>query len=271
MTRTLKTITSQADPGLVLAKLTATDVLRRPTPMDTMPVTQAIQVAMENRPEMKQARLALNNAEIDTDYTKNQTLPVLDLNAGYTQNGLGGVQRLRSALGGTTITGAIPGGIADALGQVFSADYKAYSFGFNLQIPLTNRAAKGDYDRALSGKRLAQAQMDATAQQIALDVRNAMNLVDMSKSHIESAAKARELAQETLDAEQQKYDLGISILFFVLQAQTNLAIAQTNEIQAMVSYTKSLAALDSATGQTLFHNHIEIEQTKPRIAVNAAN
>ena len=42
-------------------------------------------MALENRPEMKQARLALKNAEIDTNFTKNQTLPLLDLNAGYTQ------------------------------------------------------------------------------------------------------------------------------------------------------------------------------------------
>ena len=121
------------------------------------------------------------------------------------------------------------------------------------------------------GKKLAQAQIDATAQQIALDVRNAMIMVEMNKAHIESAGKARELAQSTLDAEQKKYDLGISTLFFVLQAQTNLAIAQTNEIQALVSYTKLLVALDRATGETLFHNHIEIEQAKPRIAVNAAD
>jgi outer membrane protein len=266
-----RTITSQTDPGLALAKLTPIDVLRRPESADVVPVTQAIQIALENRPEMRQARLAVENAEIDTTYTKNQTLPLLDINAGYTQNGLGGVQRLRSALGGTTITGLVPGGIGDALSQMFGLDYKTYSLGFNLQIPLSNTAARSDHDRAVSAKELAQAQMDATEQEIALEVRNAMNQVEMNRAHIESAGKARDLSQKTVDAEQKKYELGVSTLFFVLQAQTNLAIAETNEIQALVNYTKALVTLDRATGQTLLHNHIEIERTKPQLVANAGN
>src|SRR3989442_8625970 len=96
-----------------------------------------------------------------------------------------------------------------------------------------------------------------------------MNLIEMNRAHIESAAKARDLAQKTLDAEQKKYELGVSTLFFVLQDQTNLAIAQTNEVQALVNYTKSLVALDRATGQTLSHNRIEIEKATPRITANS--
>jgi len=220
---------------------------------------------------MKQARLAVDNAEIDRGYTKNQTLPVLDVNAAYTQTGLAGIPNLASPLGGIPIVGVIPGpsgGMSDALRQLVHADYKTYSFGFNLQIPLSNKAARSDYDRALSAKKLAQAQVDGTAQQIALEVRNAMIRVEMNRAHIETAAKARETAQKTLDVEQKKFDLGVSTLFFVLQDQTNLAIAETNEVQALVNYTKSLVALDRATGQTLSRNRIVIEKATPRIASN---
>src|SRR5438094_8673599 len=86
-----KIITNRPDPGLVLATLSPSESLRRPGGADTVPVTQAIQIALENRPEMKQARLAINNAQIDTDFTKHQLLPALDINASYAQNGLGGV------------------------------------------------------------------------------------------------------------------------------------------------------------------------------------
>ena len=134
--------------------------------------------------------------------------------------------------------------------------------------PISNKAARSDYDRALSAKKFAQAQVDATAQQIALEVRNAIIRVEMNRAHIETAAKARETAQKTLDAEQKKFDLGVSTLFFVLQDQTNLTIAQTNEVQALVNYTKSLVALDRATGQTLSHNRIVIEKATPRIVLN---
>lgn len=267
-----KTITSQADPGLVLAKLSPIDTLRRPAPDDTVPIADAIHIALENRPEMKQAHLAIDNSDIDAAYTKNQTLPVLDINAGYLQTGLSGIPNLGSPLVGTAIIGlfpvgtGVPGGLTDALSQTFRSDYKTYSFGFNLQIPLSNKAARSDYERALSAKKLARTQMDAIAQQIALEVRNTMNLVEMNRAHIASAEKARDLAQKTLDAEQKKYELGVSTLFFVLQDQTNLAVAQTNEVQAVVNYTKSLAALDRATGQTLSHNGIAIEKVTARIA-----
>ena len=60
-----KTITNQPDPGLLLAKITPVDALRRPAPEDLVSITDAIRIALENRPEMKQARLAVDNAEID--------------------------------------------------------------------------------------------------------------------------------------------------------------------------------------------------------------
>ena len=196
---------------------------------------------------------------------------MLDVNATYAQNGLGGVQRLRSTLGGNTVVGIVPGGLGDAFGQLFAFGYNTYSFGFNLQIPLSNKAERADHDRAIGAKVMATSQIDAVAQQIALEVRNAMNQVEMNRAHIESAQKAREFAQQTLDAEQQKYDLGVSTLFFVLQDQTNLAIAQTNEIQAMVNYTKALVGLDRAMGQTLLHNHIALENGNPIVSANTAN
>jgi outer membrane protein TolC len=265
-----KVITNQTDPGRVKAKLTPIDAMRRPAEKDVVPVEEAIQIALESRPEMKQAELAVKNAEVDRQYTRNQTLPVLDLNAGYTQSGLGGTEHLKSVLGGTSGV-IIPGGLGDALGQTFGFSFNSYSFGFNLQVPLNNKAARSDLARAISAEQLAQAQTDAIAQQIALDVRNAMNQVQMNKARIESAGKARELAQKTLEAEQTKLDLGVSTIYFVLQDQTNLAIAQTNEIQAIVNYDKALVVLDRAMGQTLQHNQIEIEHAEPRFTQSVAN
>src|SRR5262245_8897675 len=265
-----KIITSRSDPGLFLTKLTPVEALRRPSSTDVVPIAEAIQIALENRPELKQAQLAMQNADIDTQFTRNQLLPVLDVTASYAQNGLGGVQRLKSTLGGNTVVGTVPGGISDAFGKLFGFDFNTYSFGFNVLIPLTNKAGRADHDRAVGAKLLATSQVDAVAQQIALEVRNAMSQVEMNRAHIESAKKARDLAQQSADAEQQKFELGVSTLYFVLQDQTNLSIAETNEIQAMVSYTKALVALDRAMGLTLLHNHIEVEKSDPKI-VNTGN
>ncbi len=83
----------------------------------------------------------------------------------------------------------------------------------------------------------------------------------MNKARIEAATRARELAERRLEAEQKKFDLGASTIRFVLEEQRNVAQAQTDELQSLVNYTKSLADFDRATGMTLKKNNIEIEKT----------
>src|SRR5262249_38226214 len=135
------------------------------------------------------------------------------------------------------------------------------SIGFSVQIPLSNRAAKGDNARAMTDERTAEQKIGSQAQQIALEVRNALTAVDMNKAKIEATSKARELAERRLEAEQKKFNLGASTIRFVLQEQTNLAQAQTDELQSIVNYTKSLVDLDHAMGMSLKKNNIEIEKT----------
>src|SRR5206468_4259288 len=83
-----KLLTSQGDPGMVLAKLLPADGVRKPDEADVLPVDQAIKIALENRPEMKQLQLDLENKRIDYAYTKNQLLPTIDLLASYAQTGV---------------------------------------------------------------------------------------------------------------------------------------------------------------------------------------
>ncbi|PYS44791.1 MAG: hypothetical protein DMG13_33300, partial [Acidobacteria bacterium] len=109
--------------------------------------------------------------------------------------------------------------------------------------------------------RIAENRIMAQAQQIALEVRNALTQVDMNKARIETASTARQLAERRLEAEQKKFDLGASTIRFVLEEQRNVAQAQTNEIQALVNYAQALVDMDRAMGMTLKKNNIEIEKT----------
>lgn len=259
-----KLITSQGDPGTVLAKLTPMQGVRKPDPNDVLPVEQAIKIALENRPEMKQIQIDLENKKIDYEYTKNQLLPSVDLVASYTQIGVAGTKATNP---NPFFSSTLPlnpdllGGLGTAFGQVFSYNYTGYSAGISVQIPLRNRAAQGDNARAATEKRIAENRITAQAQQIALEVRNALTLVDMNKARIEAAQTARELAERRLEAEQKKFDLGASTIRFVLEEQRNVAQAQTDELQSLVNYTKSLVDVDRATGMTLKKNNIEIEKT----------
>jgi len=257
-----KLITSQGDPGLILAKLIPSQVVPKPQPSDVPPVEQAIKIALENRPEIKQLQLDLQNKKIDLEYTKNQLLPAVDLFAAYNQNGVGGKETIRNGFGPTApIVARSEGSIFDAFGQLFGYGYTGYSVGLSVQIPLRNRAAQGENARAMTDERIAEQKITSQAQQIALEVRNALTQVDMNRARIEAATKARELSERRLEAEQKKFDLGASTIRFVLEEQRNVAQAQTDELQAIVNYTKALVDIDRAMGMTLKKNNIEIEKT----------
>jgi outer membrane protein len=273
-----KLVTSQGDPGTIMAKLMPVQGVRKADPSDVLPVDEAIKVALENRPEMKQYQLDLENKDIDYQYTKNQLLPTIDLIASYTQTGVAGTPVCSPTLPPnikcttTTSTGffggnqqppnpELIGGLGTSFGQLFSYNYSGYSAGISVQIPLRNRAAQADNARAATEKRIAENRVTAQAQQIALEVRNALTQVEMNRAKIDAAETARELAERRLEAEQKKFDLGASTIRFVLEEQRNLAQAQTDELQSLVNYTKSLVDFDRSVGMTLKKNNIEMEKT----------
>jgi outer membrane protein TolC len=271
-----KLITAQADPGMVLAHLITVEPVKHPQPNDMPAVEEAIRIALENRPEMRQLEFDLKNKQIDVEYTKNQLLPSVDVTGSFTQNGLGGPQNIRQTFGGPVVQ-VVPGGAGDAFGQLFGSciagfptcNFTGYSVGLNIQIPLSNRSAQADNARALTEKRISENRLSSTAQQIALDVRNSLTAVQMNRARIEAAQKARELAERRLQSEQKKFDLGASTIRFVLEEQRNVTQAQTDEIAALVNYTKALVDLDRATGMTLKKNNIQLD--KPANPVAAAN
>ncbi len=264
-----KLTSSDRDPSMFLVKLQALDTPRRPETVEIPTLEEAIKIALENRPEMRQASLDLENRNIDMNYTKNQKLPLLDVTASYNQNGTGGTQTVRgNVFGSSQILNIIPGGVTNAFSQLFGYNYTGYSVGFSLTIPLSNKAAEADHERAMTEERLAQSRMEVTAQQIALEVRTALTQTEMNRARIETARTTRELSGQRLDAEQTKFSLGTSTLRFVLEEQRNVAQAETNELQSMVNFTKSLVDLDKAMGMTLRRNNIEIDKTLNSIAAN---
>ncbi len=264
----IKKLTSgDKDPTMFLVRLQASESPRRPESVQVPNLEEAVRIAVENRPEMRQALLDMKNKDIDINYTKNQKLPLFDITAGYNQNGTGGRQLVRSGLGGAAQQ-EFPGGVGDAFRHLFGYNYTGYQIGFSFVLPLSNRAAEADYSRAVNERQLAQSKLEATAQGIALDVRNALTQAEMNRARIETAQITRQLAQQRLEAEQTKFSLGTSTLRFVLEEQRNVAQAETNELQSMVNFTKSLVDLDKAMGMTLRKNGIEMDKT---LASNHAN
>lgn len=257
-----KLLSPEPDPGLVLARVEPTQGTTLPSSADVLPLDMAIKVAFENRPELRQLALELQNRDIEIEYARNQLLPSVNVTAGYLQNGVGGVETLRSGFGpGATIISVTPGGQGDALGQLFGFKYTGWSVGFDVQIPLRNRAPQAEYSRAVTEKRTTETRVKALEQQIILDIRNALTQVEMNKARIENAQLSRSLAEEQLKAEQRRFDLGASTVRFVLEEQRNLTQMQTNEIAALVNYTKALVDYERAIGMTLKKHDIAIEKS----------
>jgi outer membrane protein len=269
-----KVISRMSDPGLVLAKLNPIEAIRQPVASDIIPVEEAIRYALESRPELQQVSLALKSNEITRQYTKNQLLPVFDIYASYNQNGIGGTQTLRPGFGTDGVTSVIPGGVGDTFRQLFSYNHTGYAVGFNLQFSLTNKATQAEYSRLLTEQQIVESRRTSIQQQIALQVRNASTQVEMNRARIQTVQKALELARRKLDAEEKKFQLGTSEIFFVLQAQRDLTAAETSETQALVSYTKALVEYDRALGRTLKQNQIQIDkqlQASPKTPVYTGN
>ncbi len=254
------------DPELATASIEPTDTLPEPKSEDIPPLDTALKQAMQNRPELEQSEINLRNQRITIQAARNALLPTFDLFGTYAPVGLSGNRLVCPPAeilptGGCAVAPAlVSAGYAQSLTQVFHGRYPDYSFGATLTIPIRNRAAKADAATALLQERQLQVQMQQSKNQIDQQVRNAEIALIQAKAQIEAADKAVKLAQETLDAEQKKFQLGESTVFLVIQTQRDLAAAEGNAVTAHSAYAKALTQLGQATGTTLVRNHIELSE-----------
>jgi outer membrane protein len=147
--------------------------------------------------------------------------------------------------------GDVPGGFWQFLTQTFHGNYPDYSFGVNLSMPIRNRVAQADAARALLEQRQIETQLQQQKNTILQAVRSAVIGVIQAKARIEAARKAVTFAQQTLDAEQKKFQLGESTPFLVISAQRDLATAEGNEVTARSTYAKAVTQYQQATATIL--------------------
>jgi outer membrane protein TolC len=155
--------------------------------------------------------------------------------------------------------GSIPGtGFGTSLSNLFHNDFPDYGIGLSLNIPIRNRAAKADQIRSELEYRQAQMRLRQLQNQINIEVRNAQFAVQQNRARVETARRSRDLASRTFDIEQKKHLLGASTSNDVLNAQRDLAVAESRLVAAMSDYMKSVVELDRSTGETLADLGIQI-------------
>jgi len=146
------------------------------------------------------------------------------------------------------------------LGEIFRRDYPNYSAGLSLNIPLRNRAAQADYATSLIEIRQHELNYQKQLNQVRVDVQNAVIGMQQARVRYDAAVQARNLSQQTFDADKKKYELGAGTPYQVVQDQRDLASAQSSEAQAMANYSHARIALDQALGRTLEVNHISLAE-----------
>jgi len=208
-----------------------------PAPTD---IEGAVRRALERRTDLINARKNLQSSDVSLKYYRNNTLPEVDLVASYGAQGIGGTSIQRAGLGSSVITNTIPGGYGDALKLLTNRDYPNWNVQFNVSYNLWGSAADAQYARARLQRNQSQARLRALELQVATEVTNAAITVQSNLKRVEAAQAARELAEKRLEAEQSKFEVGMSTNFFVVQAQRDLRDAQNSELRALADYRKSL-------------------------------
>lgn len=227
----------------------------------TVLLPDALRLAFENRPELKQFSLQKELNRIDIDFFKDQIKPQIDLVANYSMVGLGGTPR--PGVPPDAIFPEFVGGYSTALGNMFKNEFRQWSVGVQFSFPLRNRIAKANYGRALETDRQLDLQTRRQMQLIEVEVRNAVQSLEAAKLRIQAARAAREYAEQQLDGESKRFAAGLSTTFLVLTRQNELAQARGIELQALTDYNKTIAELQRTISTTLSSNSIEIQSEAP--------
>ena len=222
------------------------DPIEEPSPRGALPdVEAAIARALDSRSDLARAGRDLENARTNVEFLGNQKLPDVRLETSYRGSGLGGTQLVRTGAFPGVVTGTRSRSFADALGQIFTPDYPTWSVGVTVSYPLGRSyeeasLAQAEVERRQTAARIASLRLDA-----AETVRQAARQIRSSNERVDAAKAAATFAQERFDAEQRRFEVGLSTTFLVTQAQRDLLQAQVNLLQTTLDYESSLVNFEA--------------------------
>lgn len=226
---------------------------------------EAMLVAFAERPELASARQTLRNRELSERVTKKAKRPGLDFVASFRPAGNNfttiidpGPDMIPGTPDDTTITDS-DGSLGSAIQEIPDLDNYDWSVGLNFSYPIGNRAAKANFAIATLNRERAEADLDDLEQTVRVGIRRAVRQVESGFQRVEAARVNVRLQQEKLDAEQKKFDNGMSTSFEVLTFQNDLADAELALIRAMLDYNRALAGLELAKGTLLQARGLTLE------------
>jgi outer membrane protein TolC len=281
--------------GLEDVTIVPTDSINTPPKVDIIPYRDAVEQAWTDRPDLLAAQLGVKVDNIEIKATRNALLPTMTLFGQYGTEGLAGNSKavtstptafapdlsspLVNATGNPVLVSGQPvyagtptqfntqvtsatAGLLDSWNTLWNNNYPTYAFGLSLSIPLRNRSAQADSAQALLQQREALVQLQALKNSIAEAVRNAQIAMQQGLARVQAAVEATRLAQESLDAEQKNFQLGVATDYDVILYERDLATAQGNEIQAKAALLEAVVGFNQAIGRTLQVHSISIADAR---------
>ena len=298
-TTLLVAITKDAlSPQLKGIEIVPTTPIFTPAP-ESMSLEDAVHEAWQKRPELQQAALNLKNAGIEVKATKNALLPTVNAFAEFQGTGLSGKQTV------TTVTptklaadlaepivdgGGIPTGLYDSeieaatststifrtgLGldwqRMIEGTYPTFEAGFNITLPIRNRAAEANNATAQLNQREQQVEYLQTQSTILLSVRQALITLEQDRAAIAAAQEARIYAQQSYDDSVKQLELGSTNAFTVVQKEQLLVAAEGVELRDRINLIEANLTLDQAMGRTLDVHNITLADAKSGHVVQPPN
>ncbi|MCX7640061.1 MAG: TolC family protein [Pyrinomonadaceae bacterium] len=239
-------------------------------------LNEALEIAFENRPEMELNEIQKQINLIEKSFYEDQTKPQIDLTASYTSAGIGGSQNPRfrppfplpcqtdptsqACRQQLALLNSLTG---SSLNDIFANRYPTFRVGITVNLPLFgNQTQKALLGKALVEDDKIKSQRQQIEQVIQMDVRNALQLLRTAEARLRAAAIARENSEKQYESEQRKLDAGQSDIYRLLERQTALTLARSNELKAQIELNKAIADLQKAMGSSLKANNVEARLRK---------
>lgn len=208
-------------------------------------VDAAVRDALLNRTDLDTLDKNLEVTDTNIRYHRNQRLPDVSLQIDYGATGLGGERLVRTGGFPGTVVGQEQKSFGSVLGDIFANEFPNWRVGVTVSYPLGTSAADASLERHRLERSRSEASRRSLELRIATEVRDAARSVRTNLQRVEATRASRELAERRLEAEQRKFEVGLSTNFLVFQAQRDLATARNSEQSAILDYIRSLVDFDA--------------------------
>jgi outer membrane protein TolC len=248
------------DPKFREIPIVLTATLEPPPNSEKVDPQEALANALRMRPDLKNVVQTMDADDLSIKQTNDNLRPNLALTAQYGSSGLGGINYPLTNIANPTVPVVpVPGGIGEALAGTFGFSNPTYGMGLTLTLPIKDRQTAANLADGLVQKKIDAYRKRSTEENIRLQVLTAVQSLNSAKEGIRIGTIARDLARKRVEADQKRYELGATTLYFVLSSQTDFITAESNLVSQIINYRRSELTLLQRTGQLLEERGIVLE------------